>query len=189
MAATVIINEWNGSVGTQSATNKAGSTVKFKSADNAFVNTDNPLVKPNAGVYRSYEKWLRCYISDLGDSESISNLEVFTTGTANTGISIWAGKFATYCNAEGDAEADPHAPRPGGYSQANALPQPKTNLFLATSGSPIVLGEGPFTENEDDGDIVEAGIADYLVLQMEVLPSASIGATRSYQVIVRYDEE
>jgi hypothetical protein len=62
-------------------------------------------------------------------------------------------------------------------------------LFLATSGSPIVLGEGPFTENEDDGDIVEAGIADYLVLQMEVLPSASIGATRSYQVIVRYDEE
>jgi hypothetical protein len=189
MAATIIINEWNGSVGTQSATSKAGSTVKFKSADDAIVSTDNPLVKPNAGVYRSYEKWLRCYISDLGDSASVSNIEVFTTGTPNTGISVWAATFDTYCDANGDAEADPHAPRIGGYSSANALPQPKTNLFLATSTDPISLGAGPFSENQADGDIVEAGVGSYLALQMEVLPSATTGSTRSYQVIVRYDEE
>lgn len=189
MAATVIINEWNGTVGSQSATSKAGSTVKFKSADNAVVDTSNPLVKPNAGVYRSYEKWLRCYISDLGDSASISNIEVFTTGTPNTGVSIWAATFATYCNAEGNALADPNSPRSGGYSSANALPQPKTNLFLASSAAPISLGAGPYDVNVDDGDIVEAGVGLYLALQMEVLPSAAFGATRSYQVVVRYDEE
>lgn len=189
MAATVIINEWNGSVGSQSATSKAGSTVRFKSAPNSIVDSSDPLLRPNAGVYRSYEKWLRCYISDLGDSASISNVEIFTTGTPNTGISIWAATFSTYCDAEGDAEADPNSPRTGGYSSANALPQPKTNLFLATSAEPISLGEGPFAENQDDGDIVAAGVGDYLALQMEVLPSASFGTTRSYQVVVRYDEE
>lgn len=189
MAATVIINEWNGSVGSQSATSKAGSTVKFKSADNAVVDANDPLVKPNAGVYRSYEKWLRCYLSDLDDSDSISNIEIFTTGTPNTGVSIWAATFESYCDADGDDEADPHAPRIGGYSSDNALPQPKTNFFLATSSSPISLGEGPFSENSDDGDIEEAGVGEYLALQMEVLPSAQLGNTRSYQVVVRYDEE
>ena len=189
MAATIIINEWNGTVGEQSATPKTGSTVKFKSAPNAIVDTNDPLIKPNAGVYRSYEKWLRCYISDLGDSESISNIEIFTTGTPNTGISVWAATFDTYCDAEGDPEASPNAPRSGGYSSANALPQPKTNLFQATSAEPISLGAGPFSENQADGDIEQAGIGSYIAMQMEVLPSAAIGATRSYQVIVRYDEE
>jgi len=189
MAATIIINEWNGTVGGQSATSKAGAIVKFKSADNAVVDNNNPLIRPNAGVYRSYEKWLRCYIEDLGDSESISNIEVFTTGTPNTGVSVWVSTFGSYCNAEGNGGADPNSPRAGGRSSANAMPQPKTNLFLATSENPISLGAGPFDANQNDGNIEGTGIGNYLALQMEVLPSATIGSTRSYQVIVRYDEE
>lgn len=189
MAATVLINEWNGTVGVQGGTDKTGNTIKFKSADNSVVDINNPLIRPNAGAYRSYEKWIRAYLSDLGGSASISNLEVFTVGSPNTGVSIWARTYATYCDAAGDAEADPNAPRPGGYGSAGSLPDPKTNLFAATSAAPISLGAGPFNANTDDGDIVEAGVGSYLALQMEVTREAVIGGTRSYELVLRYDEE
>lgn len=182
MAATIHLNEWNGTVGTQESTYKNGTTIRFKSADNAIVDNSNPMIRPNAGVYRSYEKWLRARIDDLDDATAISNVEVFTTGTPNAGISIWAATASAYCEDNG-------SPRIGGYSSANALPQPKTNLFAATSSDPIVLGEGPFDTNEADGDVEDTGIGDYLVLQMEVLPSAALGQTRSYSIILRYDEE
>ncbi len=189
MAASIIINEWNGTVGTQSATSKSGGTIRFKSADNAEVDSNDPLIRPNSGVYRSYEKWLRCYIEDLEDATSISNLEVFTTSRANTGVAIYAATFESFCDAEGDAEHDPSSPRIGGRHSENALPNPKTNLFAATSAAPIQLGDGPFSENEDDGDIEDAGVGLYLVLQMEVSPSAVEGQSRNYAVVLRYDEE
>ena len=192
MAATIIINEWNGTVGVQSATSKSGDTIRFKSADNAEVDTNDTLRRPNAGVYRSYEKWLRTNISDLGDSTNVSNLELFTTSSADTGLTIWAATADSYCNAEGDPEADQITPKAGGYQSAGALQAPKENLFLYTSASPLSLGVGPFTVNADDGDIVEAGIGSYVVLQMDVSPSAAEtpnSTTRAYSLILRYDEE
>lgn len=189
MAATIIINEWNGTVPDQVPTSKTGDVIRFKSADNSVVDEEDQLVRPNAGVYRSYEKWLRAAIDTLDDMTQVSNLEVFTVGTANTGISIWAGTAESYCNAEGDPEADQISPKAGGYNSSGALSQPKTNLFLATSSSPISLGAGPFTENADDGDVEQAGIGNYLVLQMEVTSSAAEEQTRQYELILRYDQE
>ena len=176
MAAQIIINEWNGSAGSQASTPKTGSTIRFKSADDSAVNNSNPMVKPNAGAYRSYEKWLRASIQDLDDATNISNIEVFVAGTPNTGVSIWASTQEEYCATNG-------SPRSGGYSSANAMPQPKENLFTYTSANPLLLGEGPFTEDTD------GGVGNFFVLQMEVLPSASVGTTRSYSLILRYDEE
>ena len=48
MAATVQIVEKNGAGGTQ--TDKTSGTIRFKNADNATVDTGNPMVKPGAGV-------------------------------------------------------------------------------------------------------------------------------------------
>ena len=56
MAATVEIQEKNGAGGTP--TNKASGTVRFKNADDATVDTANPLVKPPSGYDYSFEKWL-----------------------------------------------------------------------------------------------------------------------------------
>lgn len=189
MAATIAMNEWNGTVGVQVGTPKGGGTIKFKSADDAVNDNNDPLVKPSVGVYRSYEKWLRASITDLDDAASISNIEVYVTGTPGTGISIWAKTVETYCDAEGNPLADPNTPYAGGRSSSGAMPGPKTNLFTYTSANPLSLGAGPYAVNEDDGDIVEAGIGEYLVLQMEVLPSATVGTTRSYGFKVTYEED
>lgn len=189
MAADIAINEWNGTVNSQIATNKTGGTVRFKSADNAVVNNSDPLRRPNTGVYRSFEKWLRLNIVDLDDADNVSNLEVFAEGTPNAGVSIWARAYASYCNAAGNELADPNSPRSGGRASTGALPNPKVNLFTYTSESPLSLGAGPYTVNVDDGDIVEAGIGSYVALQMDVAPSAAEATTSSYSLVFRYDEE
>lgn len=187
---TIILNEWNGTVLAQGATNKTNEAIRFKSADSPVVDNDNPLLRPNAGVFRSCEKWLRLQIVDVGDSTAISNIEVYTTGAVAMGTSIWARTVATYCDAVGDIEADQIDPLGGGYASAGAMPQPKTNLFDALSDAPLSLGEGPYEENSDDGVGIDgAGIGLYLVLQMEVYPTATVGANDSYDLIFRYDEE
>lgn len=189
MAATIIINEWNGTVPDQISTIKSGEVIRFKSNDDSVVDENNPLRRPNAGVYRSYEKWLRANISDLGTSTSVSNLELFTTSAANTGVVIYAATADSFCNADGNPLAAQITPKAGGYQSSGALAQPKENLFSYTSAAPLALGVGPFLANADDGNAIGAGIGSYAVLQMEVSPSAAEEQTRQYSLILRYDEE
>lgn len=188
MAAIVSIKEWNGTVGSQSATDKSGDTVRFKSADNAVVDTNDPVTRPNVGVNRSYEKWLRLSIDDLDDASQISNLEMYVAGHAIAGIAILAKASDTYCEAEGNEEADPNAPLPGGRLSAGAMTGDKANIFNYTKNSPLSLGEGPYTENIDDG-VPSAGVGKYLVLQAEVYPTAKEGPLTPFSLVIRYDEE
>ena len=173
MAAVVTYNEWNGELGSQTSTPKAGEQIKFKSADDSDANSDNPLVKPNAGVYRSYEKWIRLSLGDLDESASVTNLEAFVTGSANTGIVVLAKTEEAYAT-----------PLAGGYSVEGKMTGDKTNIFLYTSDSPLSLGVDAYTE--DDAD---SGIGSYLVMQMEVFPSANDGDITPFNLVVRYDEE
>lgn len=61
MAATVQILEKNGAGPT--TTDKTSGTIRFKNADNATVDTGNPMVKPGAGTDYSFEKWLRLNVT------------------------------------------------------------------------------------------------------------------------------
>lgn len=167
MAADVSIIEVNGTEGVEEATPKAGETVRFKSADDSEVDNNDPLVKPNAGVYRSYEKYLRTVLNDLDESDSISNIEVFATGSANTGLAILAKTEEDYATPV-----------------RTAMAGDKANIFTYTTNSPLVLGEGPF---DTAGDA--EGIGLFLVLQMEVYPSATTGTMDAFNLVLRYDEE
>ncbi len=164
MSMIVNILEWCGAEGDQEATPKAGEEVRFKSADNSEVDAEDPLVKPNVGVYRSFEKYLQVSIEDLDESTSISNIEVFATGSANTGIAFLAKTEAEYATPV-----------------RTAMSGEKANIFVYTTNSPLVLGEGPF----DEVDV--AGL--FLVVQMEVYPSATVGAITPFDMVIRYDEE
>ena len=171
MAATVYLQEWNGTSGSEIATSKQAGTVRFKSADDAVVDASAPLIKPNAGVYRSYEKYLRTHLEALGGSTEISNVEVFCASTPIDGISIWAKTAAAY-----------DTPLSGGYSAPGAMVGPKEDLFVKNSDDPIILGAGPY-------DSPPVDVADFLVLQMECYPSATIGALADTDIVLRYDEE
>ena len=85
MAATVQIVEKNGTAGTN--TQKDSGTVRFKNADNATVDTVNPMVIPTAGVDYSFEKWLRLKVT-VGPSSYIENLTFYTDGANGFGESV-----------------------------------------------------------------------------------------------------
>lgn len=162
MAATVQIIEKNGAGGTP--TDKTSGTIRFKNADNATVDTGNPMVKPVSGTDYSFEKWLRLNVSG-GTYTEITNIKAYSDGAngMGTGISVYAKAVTAYATP---AEATGTA----GY----------TSFFTYTSGSPLTLGAGPYTSTGEKGD--------HLVMMMAVLDTASGGLTPTETLTISWDE-
>lgn len=176
MAATVLIREKNGAG--QTATDKTSSTIRFKKADDATVDLNNPLVVPTSLTEYSYEKWLRMHIS-AGTFTQVSNLRCYTDGSSGygTGIKLWFLPIAAY--------ATPAIP-----STSNDPPQhsatPFVNAFTYTSGSPLDMDDlntGPF-----DSTGVPKDIGNYLIAVMEVETGASQGVKTAESLTFSWDE-
>ena len=162
MAATVQIIEKNGAGGTP--TDKTSGQIRFKNADNATVDTANPMVKPGAGVDYSFEKWLRLNVTG-GTYTEITNIKAYMDGAngLGTGVTLYAKAVTAYSTP---AEATGTA----GY----------TDAFTYTSGSPLSLGAGPYTSTGEKGD--------HLVMMLAVGTTASGGITSSEVLTFSYDE-
>lgn len=162
MAATVQIIEKNGAGGTP--TDKTSGQIRFKNADNATVDTANPMVKPGAGTDYSFEKWLRLNVTG-GTYTEITNIKAYMDGAngLGPGVTLYAKAVASYATP---AEATGTA----GY----------TDAFTYTSGSPLSLGAGPYTSTGEKGD--------HLVMMLAVGTSASGGITSSEVLTFSYDE-
>ena len=89
MAATVQIREKN--TAGQTATDKTSGTIRFKKADDATVDLNNPLVVPTSLTEYSYQKWLRMYVSG-GTYTQISNLRLYSDGSSGYGSGRYGGK-------------------------------------------------------------------------------------------------
>lgn len=183
MAATVEIHEYNSASGTR--TDKTSGTVRFKNADDATVDLNNPLVKPTSGQEYSYEKWLR--LVAYGQYTQITNLQCYTDGSngLGTGVLLWYAITGTYVQPVVPSEAaDP--------PQSPAAGSPVENMadaFGLTSGSPGDLdgiNTGPFTPLSPNAD--EQPIGDFLVLVMEVNSTASAGTTATETLTFSWDE-
>lgn len=162
MAATVQIIEKNGAGGTP--TDKTSGQIRFKNADNATVDTANPMVKPAAGTDYSFEKWLRLNVTG-GTYTEITNIKAYMDGAngLGTGVTLYAKAVASYATP---AEATGTA----GY----------TDAFTYTSGSPLSLGAGPYSSTGEKGD--------HLVMMLAVGTTASGGITSSETLTFSYDE-
>ena len=175
MAATVYLQEWNGVPGSEVGTAKIAESIQFKSADDATVEayaaSTTPLRRPNAGVYRSYEKQLRVFLEGLGGSTSISNIQIYTLSPVPTkGTAIWVRLKDAYEN-----------PKTGGYLPAGAIDGDKVNIATCTLAEPLDIAAGPF-------NVAQASIGPFISLQMDVYPSAD-EAEANTVIMVRYDEE
>lgn len=161
MPATMIINEKNGAG--ETATDKTAGTVRFKNADNAAVDLNDPMVIPGAGSDWSFEKWLRLNVS--GTFTQVENLRFYTDGTSGfgTGVNAWVKAEAAYATPAALASA-------AGYLDA----------FSYTSGSPLTLGAGPFTSVGD--------IGSYVVLGLEVQSTAAQGTLTPETISFAFDE-
>lgn len=165
MVATVLIREKNGAG--ETATDKTSGTIRFKNADNATVDANNPMVIPGSGSDFSYEKYLRLNISVAPDTQ-IENLQAYTDGASGfgTGVNTWYKTSGTYSTPTEPAST-------AGF----------TDLFTKTSGSPIDMdatNTGPFSATGD--------IGDYLILMMEVASTATQGALTSEVITFQFDE-
>lgn len=162
MAATVQIIEKNGAGPT--TTDKTGGTVRFKNADNATVDLNNPMVVPGAGSDWSFQKWLRMNVTG-GTYTQITNVKAYTDGSSGlgTGVNLWGKAVASYSTPAEETAST-------GYA----------NMFTYTSGSPLALGAGPYTSTGEK--------ADHLVMALEVTSSASGGLTPSETLTLAWDE-
>lgn len=169
MAADVDIREKNGSG--ENATVKTSGTVRFKAADNANVDLNDPIVRPGSGETYSFEKWLRLYIGSTGPSGSITDPRAYSDGSNDfgTGILCEAGVAASYSEPVDTDSTDA-----------------TTDFFTYTSGSPLSLDQtgsnsGPYSQTNSD-------FGDYLVMQATVQDNASPGLTSSETLTIAYDE-
>ena len=162
MAASVLIREKNGAG--ETATDKTSGTVRFKNADDATVDTSDPMVIPPSGTDYSYEKWLQFNVAS-GTYTEITNIEMYSDGSSGlgTGVNVYAKTVAAYATP---AEATSTT----GY----------TDVFSYTSGAPLTVGAGPFTSTGDKGN--------YVVMIMAVADTATAGVTSSETITWAWDE-
>jgi hypothetical protein len=162
MVATVLIREKNGAG--ETATDKTSSTIRFKNADNATVDTVNPMVVPGAGTDFSYIKYIRVKL-DSAPSDKISNVVAYTDGAKawSAGVSLSWKTTSSYTTPAEETSIASY-----------------TSAFSYTSGSPLTLGAGPYSATGDVGD--------YLMMVLTVDTTAQPGVIPSETMTVAYDE-
>ena len=175
MAAIVQLREKNGAG--ENATDKTNATIRPKMADNATVDTNDPLVIPATGQNYSYEKWLRLHIGLTGPDNNITNPKFYTDGmnSLGTGVKLWVAVDGTYTTpVTPDNSNDP--PLHDG--------SPMVSAFTYTSSAPLALdttNTGPYSGTSVD-------IADYLVVVAEAEAVATQGTVPAETLTFVYDE-
>jgi hypothetical protein len=166
MAATIVLNEWNGSISTPTKTDKSGGVILPRANDSPTVDSLNPIPIPKSGLSQSYEKWLQFRIGATGPAGSITNLKFFTGGINpfGIGITLYAGVTATYVQ-----------PTVADSSVATV------DAVTYIAGSVLSLGAGPYTGSNAD-------IGNFCVLQVDIAPTAVEGLSGAMTPTFSYDE-
>lgn len=163
-------------------------TIRFKTADDATIDTNNPIQKPSAGTKYSYWKhmYLKCATAP---STKCDNIKFYTDGSGfGTGITLKVGdETPTKNSSPSSAGYDPATGTPGdtgdvmtGHTDVTA----STDAFSFTSASPKSV-----SISETDSLINAIGeTTDYLIFQAEVGTTATAGDKADETLVWRFDE-
>ncbi len=157
--------------------------LRFKQADNATIDSNNPMPIPGAGS--EYSRWKQIYLyCDTAPSTQVDNVQFYTDGGGfGTGITTNAGDEFPVHNSGATTGYD--------VSDANEIMTNHTDItgvtdaFSFTSGSTL---SGPSIS--EAGNIIDAigETTNYLVLQMVVGTTASPGNLTDETFTFQYDE-
>lgn len=167
MAATIQIHEMSA---LESGVDKTAGTVRFKAADNATVDSADPLVIPAADSIYSYTKKLRAYM-EAPPSVSVSNLRWYTDGNNGFGTGVTAtvkNLGVTWC------------------ANYNTVQSGGADLFGKTYASPLdgdATDAGPFVPADDN-----SYIGDLIETQLAVANTATQGALTGEPLTFAFDE-
>lgn len=164
-------------------------TIRWKTADNATIDSVNPVPIPSSGTVRSF--WKQIYLfCDTAPDTSIDNLKFYTDGTGyGTGITLNVGDEFPVKNSGSNAGYEVATGTIGSDGDevvaAHAGLTGVTSAFSFTSGSPL---SGP-TISEDSSIINATGeSSNYLVFQLDVISTATPGNKTDETLTIQYDE-
>lgn len=175
MAATVVVAETNGALGSSVETLDPGN-LNMGSSDTAELNTTTYPITAAADGH-SYEKWLRLYVSALGGSSIVDNLKVW--------LSDLGGGWAT-------GEGMSTNLREAGYSGASYATPVETDSAVAGQVMPETEPSGPNVGigGSLGGQINAApGYSDWMVLQLDVSALTPAGAVNQKTITFQWDEQ
>ncbi len=150
----------------RSGTDKTSGTVRFKLADNATVDTNNPITIPSSGYTYSFTKQIRMYCASAPDTK-IDNLRLYTDGSNNfgTGVDVLATNTGTTFSANATSAMSGQ------------------DLFGFTSAAPFDM------DSVASADVTATGfVGDICRMQMRVSSLCSPGTLSSETVTLAYDE-
>ena len=152
MAATVQINEYNGSGQTKSANIAYGHYLSADLPGTSDLRTANPITKPSSGTNRSYEKFQKLEVTAMGGSSQIDTIRHYLTGSLPTGFSLWTSAHSTP-----DTET---------YATPVNTDSSKADTAMPTSDPAVATISGTITA---------AGESGYVVTQLDVETTAAAG--------------
>lgn len=179
----------NGAPGTEEDTDVLGPpNVRFKTADDATIDTNNPIPIPGSGTKYSYWKSIYMYCGTAPGTK-VDNVKFYTDGGGfGTGITVKVGTqmpvktntsntgYVKATGTPGDTGNEMVASHSGISSSVDA--------FSYTSASPKSV-----TISETSSQIDAIGeTTNYLVFQMEVISTASPGDLDNETWTFKYDE-
>lgn len=160
MAATVV---WENSTAA-SATWNVVTQIRFKNANDATIDLNNPMVKPTSGVDYSFEKAMRINCT-VAPSNQISNVRYYFNGNETTGIDSYHKFTASYTQP---VEVD-------GTSIAGYTNTANSTYYTWT-------GAGTFTGTGQIGQLL------YLCITVGTGASSGLQATNSGNLQAVWDE-
>lgn len=193
MTATLkLYLDHGGSDGSPSSTDidSLSPNLRFKCADDASIDTANPLVKPNVGTNYSYAK--NCYIKcTVAPALLINNIQIYSDGANGLGTGVDcligqqfptrnSGSTAAYKKATGTSSSGTVM-----TSLYSGVITSTASVFTYTSSSPLSIS---ISESSSQIDAINE-TTNYFVLQMSVGTTASsIDLTPTESLTISYDE-
>jgi hypothetical protein len=197
MAATMSVyfdfGGTDGTPGTNQDVDALGPpSIRFKTADDATIDTGNPIPVPASGTNYSYWKQVYLYCDDP-DGNTIDNIKFYSDGSIDfgTGVTLYVGDETPTKNSGSDAgyEVATGTPSTTGDSMVDVT-NGHSDLTGQTSAASLTSGSPLSVSISEAGNVIDlAGeTSDYVVLQVAVADTASAGLTSQEILTFQYDE-
>lgn len=198
MVATVgvFVDTGSGPSPTPTDTSIYNPNIRFKTADDGVVDTNNPIPIPTSGTRRSFVKWI--YLKCTGGPfTQIGGVKFYTDGTTfGTGITVYIGSAGTtaggtvtrtgasqasYIQATGTVGTD--------GTEMVALLTPTVTAKVDVVATHPVGTPKTIPISEVSSLILSSGqTTNYIVVQMDVASTASPGDLANRTWTFQYDE-
>lgn len=177
--------------GTEQDTDGLGPpNIRFKTNDNATIDVIDPVPIPVAGTNRSY--WKQIYIKcNTAPDTQVDNIKFYTDGAGyGTGITLNVGDQFPVKNSLSDAGYEVATGTPGTSGDdvvtQHAGISSVTDAFTFTTGGSELSGP----TISESGSIINAigETSNYLILQADVITTATPGNKADETLTFQYDE-